>query len=397
MVFGLANNAGNMAANLVMPERPRILVITLRRLGDVLLTTPLLRTLRMHWPRATLETLVFRGSDRILKGNPDIDHVLIMPQRPSGRESLILIRQLWRRYDLVISTQAGDRPTFYAWVAGRFRVGLLPFPGRDGGWWKRFVYHRAVQAEPEMHRVEELRQFALALGIDRWSDLVCPEGGSVGDIAPNGPYAVLHANPMYRYKRWSDEGWRGLARGLVERGLSVVATEGRDPEERAYVDALWTPSEVPITRERGRLDWAGLTVLLKDAAVYVGPDTSMTHLAAGSGCPTVALYGPTRPKLIGPWPVGGLGRPWNDVGTIQRQGNVWLVQNPLPCMPCDKLGCERHLESHSQCLDELPARQVLAAVDQALASRPHAVSPHRIEGGAGIQSPLSKYLIRHPT
>jgi len=42
------------------------------------------------------------------------------------------------------------------------------------------------------------------------------------------------------------------------------------------------------------------------------------------------------------------------------------VQNPLPCMPCDRLGCERHLESYSVCLDELPARQVIAAVDSAL-------------------------------
>src|SRR4051812_1158804 len=101
---------GEMAANLVLSERPRILVITLRRLGDVLLTTPLLRTLRGRWPGAKLDTLVFRGSDGILQGNTDLNCVVIMPQRPSAWESLVLIGQLWRRYDLVISTQAGDRP-----------------------------------------------------------------------------------------------------------------------------------------------------------------------------------------------------------------------------------------------------------------------------------------------
>jgi heptosyltransferase-3 len=384
-----------MAANLVLPERPRILVITLRRLGDVLLTTPLLRTLRRRWPGAWLDTLVFRGSDGILQGNPDLDGVLTMPQRPSVRESLAIMGQLWRRYDLVISTQAGDRPTFYAWVAGRFRVGLLPFPGRDGDWWKRFIHHRGVQADPEMHRVEELRQFARALGIESWSDLVCPQGASADGIAPDGPYAVLHANPMFRYRRWSDEGWRGLARGLVMRGLSVVATEGPDPEERAYLDALWGGAGVPIIRVQ--LDWAGLTALLQDAAVYVGPDTSVTHLAAASGCPTVALYGPARPKQIGPWPVGGLTQPWSDVGTIQRRGNVWLVQNPLPCMPCDKLGCERHLNSHSQCLDDLSPHQVLAAVDQALAAPRQAPFKAAVEGGAAVQTPVSKSLLQQQT
>ena len=53
-------------------------------------------------------------------------------------------------------------------------------------------------------------------------------------------------------------------------------------------------------------------------------------------------------------------------GTIQCRGNVWVVQNPLPCLPCEKLGCDGHLDSHSQCLDELSVRQVLVAVDQAL-------------------------------
>jgi heptosyltransferase-3 len=48
---------------------------------------------------------------------------------------------------------------------------------------------------------------------------------------------------------------------------------------------------------------------------------------------------------------------------------VWLVQNPLPCLPCQHEGCLRRIDSHSQCLDELPVSQVLQAVDAALASR----------------------------
>jgi heptosyltransferase-3 len=173
---------------------------------------------------------------------------------------------------------------------------------------------------------------------------------------------------MYRYKRWNAAGWRDLARGLTARGLAVVVTQGRDAEEQAYVDQLFQ-GDASIIRERGRLDWAGLSALLKGAAVYIGPDTSVTHLAAGSGCPTVALYGPTSPRLVGPWPVGGLDRSWAPSGRLQRRGNVWLVQNPLACLPCERLGCDGYLESRSQCLDELGADQVLMAVDQALQPR----------------------------
>ena len=106
----------------------------------------------------------------------------------------------------------------------------------------------------------------------------------------------------------------------------------------------------------GKLEWPELTAAIRGAQVYVGPDTAITHLAAATGAPTVALYGPTDPRLWGPWPVGGLDRPWDAAGTIQQRGNVWLVQNPLPCLPCQLEGCERRLDSYSRCLDELDRR-----------------------------------------
>jgi heptosyltransferase-3 len=181
--------------------------------------------------------------------------------------------------------------------------------------------------------------------------------------------------PNYRIRNWTDEGWRSLARALAERGLTVVATGGPDAAEKEYLDRIWNGASPPIVRRDGVLGWPQLTELLRGACVFVGPDTSMTHLAAGAGAPTVALYGPASPSIIGPWPIGGLATPWARSGTIQNRGNVWVVQNPLPCMPCDKLGCEGHLNSYSRCLDELPARQVLAAVDQALASARQPMRP----------------------
>jgi heptosyltransferase-3 len=367
----------------LLPERPRILVITLRRLGDVLLTTPLIRTLRRGFPLATLDVLVFRGSAPILDGNPDIDNVRTMSERPSAGETLALVRELWRRYDLVVSTQAGDRPTFFAWVAARRRIGVVPQPGAPGAWWKRYVHDAPIAPAPDSHRVTQLLQLATALGLEPVAEIVCPQRASVAEFAPRQPYAVVHASPFYRYKRWTDAGWRALARSLLERGLAVVASEGPDPAERAYMDSLWGAGDVPVARTRGRPDWASLAVLLAGARVYVGPDTSVTHLAAATGCPTVAIYGPVNPRLMGPWPVGGLSEPWNPAGTIQHRGNVWVVQNPLPCLPCEKLGCAGHLDSHSQCLDELSARQVLAAVDLALRSRPTASGRQQTDGAAG--------------
>jgi len=348
-----------------LPAKPRVLVITLRRLGDVLLTTPLVRALRRGIPGARVDMLVFQGTEGILAGNPDIDRVITVPQRPSAMETARLIRQLWRQYDLAVSTQAGDRPTFLAAIAGRFRVGLV---GKTGAVWKKRVLNRSVAADPDVHRVIELLRLAGALGIEERPNVVVPRPSL--QIVPRAPYAVLHANPMYPIRRWTDEGWRALAEALTERGLAVVATGGPAPDERQYLDRLWNPVRPSVERTDGLLNWGGLVQLLSGAAVYVGPDTSMTHLAASTGCPTVAIYGPASPHGMGPWPIGGLSEPWARSGAIQTHGNVWVVQNPLPCMPCDRLGCDNHLASRSRCLDELTARQVLLAVDQALGKVP---------------------------
>src|SRR5258708_9071177 len=118
---------------LELPERRVLLVITLRRLGDVLPTTPLIRTIRRGFPQATLDRLVFRDTEEILRGNPDIDNVVSMPARPSAEETLFLVRSLWRRYDLAVSTQAGGPPPLFPPVAARPPNGLGPPAGEKGG------------------------------------------------------------------------------------------------------------------------------------------------------------------------------------------------------------------------------------------------------------------------
>src|SRR5690349_15856194 len=118
-----------------LADRPRILLVTLRRIGDVLLTTPLAHALRRRWPAATIDVLVFEGTEGILAGNPDLNRVVVLPVRPSIAASLKVIGRLWRRYDVAISTQTGDRPSIMAWAAGRRRIGFVG-DNFTGSWWK---------------------------------------------------------------------------------------------------------------------------------------------------------------------------------------------------------------------------------------------------------------------
>jgi heptosyltransferase-3 len=344
-----------------LPANPRILVIALRRLGDVLLTTPLIRSIKLAFPAASIDALVFAGTQGILAGNPDLAEIIAIPSRPSARETLDVVRRVGRRYDLALSTQSGDRPTMLAWIAGRQSAGPVEaagFAATIKGW----ALTRSYVRDRKQHRVRDVLRLAELVAIPAIAEIVCPSGDVRSDSLPPRPYAVVHATPMFIYKRWTVDGWRELASALHRRGLGVIVSGA--PSDVAYLDEVWRGCDV--MRFDGRLDWPELTAVIRGAQVYIGPDTAITHLAAATGVLTVALYGPTDPSLWGPWPVGGLDRVWSAAGTIQQRGNVWLVQNPLPCLPCQLEGCERRLDSFSRCLDELTGARVISAVDQAL-------------------------------
>ncbi len=345
-----------------LPDKPRILVVTLRRLGDVLLTTPLIRSAKRTWPDAAIDMLVFDGTQGIVQGNPDIHRIIVMSRHRGPVGAIGLMLSLFKRYHLAISTHPGDRPTLFAVLAGRRCAGLVDPEGPPAGRAvKRLLLHRQMASDGNLHRVEQVLRLADLIGATRIPEVVYPAPEPLPFTA-GGPYAVVHAAPMFRYKQWTAEGWRAIAAGLKQRGLAVIAIGGPDPAERDYLARVWRG-----TVAVHRLSWAQDVTLLQGARLFVGPDTSTSHLAAAIGCPTVVLFGPTDPRIWGPWPKGGLQQPWQDASPLQNRGNVWLVQNPLPCLPCQLEGCERRIESASTCLEELKAEQVLQAVDQALA------------------------------
>lgn len=100
----------------------------MRRLGDVLLTTPLVRALKQGLSDARIDMLVFSGSEGILTGNPDIDQIIAVPERPSVAVMAKLILQIWQRYDVALSTQTGDRRLF--WSVSRVNSALVWSPNR---------------------------------------------------------------------------------------------------------------------------------------------------------------------------------------------------------------------------------------------------------------------------
>jgi len=354
------------------------LVVCTRRIGDVLLATPVARSLKAAYADISVDMLVFEGTQEIVSSWPEIRHVWTIPERPGIRLHLAILRSLWRNYDLSMSLLAGDRPTFYAWVAGRYRVGTLLADKKSR--WKRSLLNTWVPFDNlhthtvamNLRLLESLGVTPLPTPVVSWSR---EDEELVRRVFPNGDglrrYAVLHVSPKFAYKTWTVAGWVALGQWLADHELTVVVTGGASSDEQAYCEMVIQRLPRASVNLVGQVGLPALGYLLSRAALYVGTDTAVSHMAAAVGAPTVVLFGPSNPVKWGPWPKdfpATAPSPWKTLGS-QRQGNVFLVQGEEDCVPCLHEGCDRHINSLSDCLQELPASRVIQAAGVMLAWR----------------------------
>lgn len=359
-----------------MIGKKSILVVVTRRIGDVLLTTPLIRSLRKAWPDAKIDILVFSGTEGVLAGNPDIDQIITVVQRPKKLEHLRLLKRLWRRYDIALSTLSSDRPTLYARVAGKYCAGEVDAGNKHQ--WKRLLLSQSVQTDDvNTHMVLMHLKLADLLGVPRCYDVVAAwqpkHEVMVNELLSfdilSQPYVVLHVHPMYVYKAWKREAWVELAEWINSQGMRVVLTGGNSEIEIAKGQELAGLLSNNVVDVTGKLPLSGVAYLLSKARGYVGPDTVVTHMAAALGTPSVALFGPSNPIRWGPWPKNfeGNANPYVLKG-VQRVRNVVLLQGEGGCVPCFEEGCERRISSLSKCLQELPATRAIVELQGLLHS-----------------------------
>ncbi len=358
----------------VTAARPRtVLIVITRRIGDVLLSVPLIQSLRRAWPGTAIDALVFEGTEGVLAAHPAVRRVLTVAQRPAPGAHLALLARVLRRYDLALSLVPGDRPTLYAFLAGRRRAGLLADRSKER--WKQRLLHRWVAFDNlNTHTLRMHLALAGVLGVQPVSDLDIAWSAAderqveaVLDGVARGPLAVLHPYPKFRYKMWPRQRWIELGRWLAGQDYRIVLTGSPERAELDYVSAIAEALPRECICAAGRLSLGASACMVSRAHIYVGPDTALTHIAAALGVPTLALFGPSNPVKWGPWPKGHSPHtnPWRRCGT-QRVGNVLLLQPSAACVPCLLEGCDRHVESMSDCLAELPFASVQRAVQTLL-------------------------------
>ena len=373
------------------PMQPkRVLFIATRQIGDVLVTTPLIQQARKIWPHAQFHFLGYRGKLDMLKGNPDIQEFIETSDRPSLGEYLSLFNHLFQRYDLAFITQPSDRSYIYGLLAAFRKVGVIGGPPQGGldrsksdrqNAWKKWInfhtveidyFHQHVAIE-KLRLLEPFVQDPASLFINPIN--VTPPAAEKLTPTFSGQlrtdYVVIHPCPLTAYKRWPLAYWQMLIAWIAKQGYQVVLSGSPAKQDlELNLDILSLLDEETrnnVINTEGKLNLPQIGTLLRNAAFYVGVDTSTTHLAAACDTKTIALFGPTPPTNFGPWPNGFVGKtPYLLRAREQTVGNVTVLQGPGDCVPCRKAGCEDRIDSRSECLDLLDAQQVISAIKNLL-------------------------------
>ncbi|MFH0924555.1 MAG: putative lipopolysaccharide heptosyltransferase III [bacterium] len=345
----------------------KILIIKLRKIGDVLLTTPTIKAFRVQFPQAHIAALVNSGTEEVLTDNPLLDEVIVFDRNWKSLPFLTKIKRQCRfvldirkkDFDLVLDLTGGDRPAIISFLSGaKYRV--VHDPGKSGFFGKRWLYNHLVKSmdSQRKHMVEYNLDAVRYLGIapkDKKVDIFVPPSiqvkvdsllSSKVDIAKD-LLVQVHPTSDWLFKCWRDEYVAEIIDYFsAQYGAKIIITSSPAQKELDKIENI-----LRYVRTKDIICLAGKTTLKELAAVsrrcklFFGVDTAAMHIAAATGTTSIVLFGPSGEFHWGPW----------------GEDHIVITSDPA-CRPCGKDGCNG--SKYSKCLDIITPERVRAAIDE---------------------------------
>ncbi len=341
----------------------RILVIRLDRLGDVILSTPVLEALRHRFPHVFIAMLVRPLCQDAIVGNPFVNDVLLYDkdQAQHGVWATIRFARALRRYqfDTALVLHPSNRSHWIPWLA---RIPVRIGYHRKLPW---LLTHRLAHRKQEgrqhesAYTLEMLQVFGItsvapaphvtvqASAAKRIEELLGESG-----IAPSDRLVGIHPSASCISKRWLPERFADVADRLVvqERAkICVVAGEADTIHAHAVIQRM----RQPALNLAGRLNVAELAALLRRCQVLISNDSGPVHVAAAVGTPVVAIFGRNQ-RGLSP-------QRWGPIGDSHV-----ILHKEVGCVTCLAHACDIEF----LCLTALTADEVFRAVVSVLHKRP---------------------------
>lgn len=348
-------------------EIKHILVIRLQHIGDVLLTTPLIRTLKQHYPQAFIDILVYKGTETILTGNRDIYSVYTVDRslkhngiRSQYRGEKVLWRNLkqWH-YDLVLNLSDQWRAALYCLgLRPAFSIGFSRKKRHHFLW--RYCHSALVDTSQQAVRHTVLNHLSILapLGFSRVNTTVSLFWGTEHEWLVRQlqqqyhlkHYVLIQPAARWAFKTWSPSYFVRVINHLTHLGKQVVLTGGPSPDEHNIIQEILSAVTQPdrVVDLCGRTELPDLALLISGADLFIGVDSVPMHMAAALKIPSVVLFGPTN---LNQW------YPWNAPHTLLWAGDY----RQLPAPGDVNTGTDERYP------DAIPPQAVIRAADDCLA------------------------------
>jgi len=330
----------------------KICIFRLSAIGDIVLTTAMLRVLRKRFPEAEIHYIIKKQFASLFEANSFIDKLIPFDSKEGFSGLLRLGRQLRsEQYDLFIDIHKNIRSVVSRNFAG----------AKDTVHFKKNLLKRTLLTSAKMDLYEEYDPVFLRFikPLEKYGISYDGQGtelhisdisrGKIEQLLPatEKKIAVLCPGASFPTKQWPEDYLKTLAQTIISKTETIVVFHGGPAEKDICEELSKKTGGISLA---GKLNLNESAALTERADVVVVNDTGMLHISEAMKTPVVGIYGPTA-KQLGYFPV-------------LKESTVAEID--LPCRPCTKMGKEACPEKHFRCMLDLTPEVVFEKVKKYL-------------------------------
>jgi len=341
-------------------QRPRILLVRLSAVGDVIHGAPAACAIRDAFPNAFLAWIVEGRSGDLIEGHSAVDQVLRVPRRwlKSPRQVLQIRRRLRAlRFDVSVDLQSLTKSAIVAWLSGaKRRIGVAGQDGRELSKW----FNNELRMVRASHVIDHYLGILKPLGIrDASVRFDLPEQTEDHDFAlqavasaglAGDRFAVLNPGAGWPSKLWPAERYGQVAQYLMRRhGLRSLVVWGGADEEQLARQIVEHSAGAAVLAPPTTLCQLG--AVLRRATLFLGSDTGPMHLSVAVETPTIGMHGTSRAEWCGAYGDDNIRlQAYYDGGSARRRRTadnaaMRAITTEMACDACDRVLQKRLVRS----------------------------------------------------